>query len=89
MSYFTAEPTSPSSSSLNGSGRKSVQNIVSISDRRHFHRHSKSSSLIGNRPCHSSSVMPVNDCGLSKLTQSTSPNLEYTSSTLSFPSDSK
>ncbi|CAH8660163.1 unnamed protein product [Schistosoma rodhaini] len=88
VSYLTSESTSPSSSSLNGNGRKSVQNIVSISDRRHFHRHSKSSSLIGNRPCHLSSVMPINDCGLSKLAQSTSPNLEYASPTSSFPSDS-
>ncbi|CAH8566279.1 unnamed protein product [Schistosoma turkestanicum] len=85
---FASEPTSPSPSSLSVNGRKSALNMVSISDRRHFHRHSKSSSLIGNRSCHLNSIMPANDYSVSKLAQSTSPTLEHASPTSSFPSDS-
>ncbi|KAH8864111.1 Protein furry like [Schistosoma japonicum] len=88
VSHFVADPSSPSSSSVSGNGRKSIQNIVSISDRRHFHRHSKSSSLVGSRPSHSSSVIPANDYTFPKLAQPSSPNLDHTSPIASIFPDS-
>ncbi|KAK4475902.1 hypothetical protein MN116_001147 [Schistosoma mekongi] len=88
VSHFVADPPSPSSSSVSGNGRKPIQNIVSISDRRHFHRHSKSSSLIGSRPGHSSSVMSVNDYTFPKFVQPSSPNLDHASPITSIFPDS-